>query len=97
MTYRAEVLRKIGFVPELLTFQADEYLFTLAGLYGDILILRESLTFYRMHEKNAFQMAGENAEAIRRKQRVLAALAKSLREELRRRELPDAIARIMVD
>jgi glycosyltransferase involved in cell wall biosynthesis len=97
MTYRAEVLRKIGFVPEALTFQADEYLFTLAGLYADILILRESLTFYRLHEQNAFQMAGESADAIRRKQRVLSALANSLREELRRRELPDAVARIMVD
>src|SRR5262249_8312784 len=45
MTYRADVLRKIGRVPEELTFEADEYLFTLAGLYGDVLILRDSLTF----------------------------------------------------
>jgi glycosyltransferase involved in cell wall biosynthesis len=97
MTYRAEVLRKIGLVPEALKFEADEYLFTLAGLYADVLILRESLTFYRLHDKNAFQIAGAGSEGIRRKQRILATLARSLREELRRRELPDDIASIVVD
>ena len=97
MTYRAEVLRKIGLVPAALKFEADEYLFTLAGLYADVLVLRESLTFYRLHDKNAFQIAGAGSEGIRRKQRILATLARSLREELRRRELPDEIARIVVD
>ena len=97
MTYRADVLRKIGRVPEALTFEADEYLFTLAGLYGDVLILRDSLTFYRLHDKNAFQIADGNAEAIRRKQRVLAALARSLRSEFRQRGLPEDVARIMVN
>src|SRR5262249_5862843 len=83
MLFRAEVLAKIGSVPEVLTFEQDEYLFTLAGLYGDVLILRESLTFYRLHDKNAFQITEGNPEAIRRKQRVLVSLAKALREELR--------------
>jgi glycosyltransferase involved in cell wall biosynthesis len=96
MTYRAEVLRKIGKVPDDLTFEADEYLFTLAGLYADVLILRESLTFYRLHDKNAFQIADGNENAIRRKQRVLATLAKALRGELRRRELKEEIAKIVV-
>jgi glycosyltransferase involved in cell wall biosynthesis len=97
MTYRADVLRKIGRVPEELTFEADEYLFTLAGLYADVLILRDTLTFYRLHDKNSFQIADRNSDAIRRKQRVLAALAKSLRAEFRQRGLPDDIARIVVN
>jgi glycosyltransferase involved in cell wall biosynthesis len=97
MTYRAETLRKIGRVPEELTFEADEYLFTLAGLYADVLILRESLTFYRLHESNAFVVANGNAGTLRKKQRVLEALAKSLREELRGRGLSDDVARIIVD
>jgi glycosyltransferase involved in cell wall biosynthesis len=97
MTYRADILRKIGSVPEALTFEADEYLFTLAGLFADVLILRESFTFYRLHDKNAFQIADGNAEAIRRKQRVLAALAKSLREKLREFGLPEDIARIIAE
>ena len=32
MAYRREVLNQVGPVPEALTFEADEYLFTLAGL-----------------------------------------------------------------
>jgi glycosyltransferase involved in cell wall biosynthesis len=97
MTYRADVLRKIGPVPEALRFQADEYVFTLAGLYADVLILREPLTFYRLHGANLFQIGDGNIDAIRRKGRVLAALAQALREEFRRRGVAGDIARIIVD
>jgi glycosyltransferase involved in cell wall biosynthesis len=96
MTYRREILRKIGKVPEALTIQADEYLFTMAGLFEDVLILREPLTFYRLHESNAFQITKHTVEAIRRKQRVLEALAISLSEQFHLHGLPDNIARIIV-
>ena len=96
MTYRAIVLREIGPVPEALRFQADEYLFTLAGLFADVLILRESLTFYRLHDANLFQFSDGNVEAIRRKGQVLAALAEELRQELRRRAVDREIADIIV-
>ena len=97
MTYRVDVLRKIGKVPEALTFEADEYLFTLAGVFADVVILRESLTFYRLHEENAFQLAGGNAVSMRRKQQVLETLASSLRAKLRELKVPDEVARIVVD
>ena len=96
MTYRAGILGKIGPVPEALRFQADEYLFTLAGLYGDVLILRDPLTFYRQHGANLFQIGDGNLDAIRRKGRVLDVLAKSLREEFRRRSVREDIAGIIV-
>ena len=97
MTYRASVLREIGRVPEELAFQADEYLFTLAGLFADVLILREPLTFYRLHDANLFQLSNGNVEAIRRKGRVLAALAHALRDELHRRAIAREITEIIVD
>ena len=97
MTCRAAILRKIGSVPEALRFQADEYLFTLAGLFDDVLILRESLTFYRLHENNAFQIADPGDAAARRKQQVLAALARLLREKLRELHAPDQVARIILE
>jgi len=68
MTLRSDVLRKIGKVPEALRIEADEYLFTLAGLFSYVLILRESLTFYRLHESNAFQVSNGSVQALRRKQ-----------------------------
>jgi glycosyltransferase involved in cell wall biosynthesis len=97
MTYRARVLRQLGPVPETLRFQADEYLFTLAGLFADVLILREPLTFYRLHDANLFQFSNGNVEAVRRKGQVLAALAHALREELRRRAVAREITEIIVD
>ena len=97
MTCRSSVLRQIGRVPEALRFEADEYLFTLAGLFADVLILRESLTFYRMHETNAFQISNGNPKAIRRKQDVLSALASSLRERFKAQNVPEKTARIILD
>src|ERR1700722_18932743 len=97
MTYRASVLREIGRVPETLRFQADEYLFTLAGIFADVLILRESLTLYRLHDANLFQLSDGNVDAVRRKGQVMAALAEALRDELQRRAVAREIAEIIVD
>jgi glycosyltransferase involved in cell wall biosynthesis len=96
MTIRAKVLSAIGRVPEALRIQADEYLFTLAALSGG-LVLRESLTYYRLHEANAFQIADGNLQALRRKQKVLAELADSLRVELKKRQVPEGAAKLVVD
>ena len=97
MTFRVDVLRQIGRVPETLRFEADEYLFTLAGFFADVLILRDSFTFYRLHDSNAFQIADGNKEAIRRKQRVLEALVDSLRVKLTERQTPDKLTQIVVE
>lgn len=96
MTYRARILREIGHVPDRLRFQADEYLFTLAALLADVLILRESLTFYRLHDANLFQLSAGNTEAVRRKGNVMAALAQALREEMGRRGVAREIVDIVV-
>jgi glycosyltransferase involved in cell wall biosynthesis len=82
MTIRAAVLRRIGPVPEALTVQADEYLFTLASVLGGGRILPETLAYYRLHDANAYQTAVHDPAKIRRKRRALATLAQSLREQL---------------
>jgi len=97
MTFRSDVLRRIGSAPEALRIEADEYLFTLAGLYSDVLILRESLTFYRVHESNAFHISDGSVLTLRKKQQVLDALAELLKKELAEHRLPSHIARIVVD
>lgn len=83
MTYRRNVLRQIGPVPEVLKFEADEYLFTLAGLFADVVVLREPYCFYRLHEGNLFHISNGSEESVRRKQQVLAALAQALDKKLR--------------
>lgn len=82
MTIRAGLLRRIGPVPEALIVQADEYLFTLASVLAGGRILPETLAYYRLHDANAYQAEARDPVKIRGKQRALAALAQSLREQL---------------
>src|SRR5271155_2164600 len=82
MTIRAGLLGRIGPVPQALTVQADEYLSTLAAALAGVRILPETLTYYRLHDANAFQMTKSDPERLRRKQEALAALARSLDEQL---------------
>lgn len=97
MTCRQDVLRKIGKVPETLTFEADEYLFSLAGLFADVLVLREPLTFYRLHDQNLFQITTGSLEGNRKKHQILTALAASLREAFAVHGLRAELANIIVE
>ncbi len=92
MTIRAQIARQILPVPEMLTIEADEFLFTLAAALSDLVILPDVLTCYRQHGGNLYNAAGGNADGLRRKQRVIAALAEALRRELPGRGMPaDAV------
>lgn len=97
MAYRREILRRIGCVPEALKFEADEYLFTLAAFLADVMILRESFTFYRLHDRNLFQISSGGHQAIRRKQGILEALAQSLKNKLKQNGVPFEIARTILE
>ncbi len=87
MTIRAGLLRRIGPIPETLTIQADEYVFTLAAVLAEARILPELLTYYRLHDSNAFQMSTYSPARIRVKQRALAALANELAVQLDRHDV----------
>src|SRR6202521_5030027 len=83
MTIRARLIPLLLPVPQDLWFEADEYLFTLAAASATALVLPEALTFYRIHDANLFQVSGFNEESMRRKQSVLACLARELSQRLR--------------
>jgi hypothetical protein len=97
MAYRNDVLRKIGPVPEGLTFEADEYLFTLAGFFADVVILRESYCFYRLHGGNLFQLSNGSDEGVRKKQKVMAILAKALNAKLQELGIARDITKTIVE
>lgn len=88
MTIRAQIARQILPVPEILTIEADEYLFTLAAALSDLVILPEVLTYYRQYGGNLYNAAGGDTNGLRRKQCVVAALAAALRGELPTRGVP---------
>jgi hypothetical protein len=97
MTYRRDVLRQIGKVPEELEFEADEYLFTLAGFFADVVILREPHTFYRLHGGNLFQLSDGGESSAGRKQKVLAGLARALEEKLRGLRVSSEVRKAIIE
>ncbi len=97
MAYRRELLGRIGAVPEVLRFEADEYLFTAGALLEDVVILPESLTFYRLHDKNLFQFTSGDAAAVRAKQKVLAALAVALEQTMWQRGVAEDVAHVILE
>ncbi len=91
LTIRAELAREILPVPELLIFEADEYLFTMAAAFADVVILSDPLTHYRIHGANLFLAARREDGGLRRKQHVLEALDSALDRDLRSRGLAEAV------
>jgi Glycosyl transferase family 2 len=96
MTIRAEIARNILPVPEALVFEADEYLFTLAAVMSDVIILEEPLTCYVIHGNNLYMSAAGKA-GLRRKQQVMAALASSLQKVLRAQGLTADVVDCVVE
>jgi len=97
VAFRADLLRRIGPVPEALVIEADEFLFTLGALFSEVLLLREPLTFYRIHGQNLYQVSGSNLDSLRRKHAVILALADSLRRRFSEEQVPAEIGHIIVD
>ncbi len=99
MSLRSVVARQILPIPETLVIEADEYLFTLAAALSEILILGETLTYYRIHGGNLYLAAGNTKNGLRRKYMVMQALATSLRAKLSAigipREVVECIAEIV--
>ncbi|HEV1996366.1 MAG TPA: glycosyltransferase [Candidatus Acidoferrum sp.] len=97
MTIRADLLRRIGPVPEAIEIQADEYLFTLAAVLAGAQILPEALTYYRLHEANSFQLASHDLQKLHRKQKSLATLASSLSEQLENLGIDPQVRRTVIE
>jgi Glycosyl transferase family 2 len=96
MSVRTSVLRKILPVPEMIRVEADEFVFTMAAALSQVLILPESLFFYRIHAQNHFSLHGFNPASVRRKQQSLDQLAEQLNMCLRAISVPDEVVRLVV-
>ena len=83
MTIRKSVLDRILPVPEELTIEADEYIFTLAPALRPAIILNEPLCYYGMHPGNLFQFGKFEPAKARRKMKVLEVLIRELSAKLR--------------
>jgi glycosyltransferase involved in cell wall biosynthesis len=84
LTIRKSVLDQILPIPEELTIEADEYIFTLAPAIGPAIILNEPLCYYGIHSGNLFQFGTFEPAKARRKMNVLDALMRELPPKLRK-------------
>jgi glycosyltransferase involved in cell wall biosynthesis len=77
-------------IPTQLVFEADEYLFTLLPTLGEVIILPDALTYYRIHGENLYQDSRSAIQSYKSDPRLLkrAAIYQCLSEELSR-ELQD--------
>jgi len=83
MTIRKSVLDQILPIPEELTIEADEYIFTLALAIGSAMILNEPLCYYQIHSGNLFQFGKFEPLRARCKMNVLEVLIRELPSKLR--------------
>jgi glycosyltransferase involved in cell wall biosynthesis len=83
MTIRKRILDHILPVPQRLTIEADEYIFTLAIALGPAMILNEPLCNYGIHSGNLFQFGKFEPAKVRRKMNVLEVLLIELPPKLR--------------
>ncbi len=97
MAFRTELLRRIGPVPESLTIQADEFLFTLGALFSEVLLLREPLTFYRLHGQNLFQVSDGSRASLQRKHDVLVSLTEALCRRFADEQVPADVSSVVLE
>ncbi len=84
MIIRKSVLDQILPIPEELTIEADEYIFTLAPAIAPAMVLNEPLCYYGIHSGNLFQFGKFEPAKARRKMNVLEVLLSELPAKLRK-------------
>lgn len=97
MTLRTELARQLLPVPESIVIEADEYLFTLAAVTREIIILQEALTHYHIHGGNLYLAHGNTVIGLRRKQKAVQALASALRDILPTKGVASDITECVVE
>jgi glycosyltransferase involved in cell wall biosynthesis len=97
MSCKAELLRRIGPAPAALIVEADEYIFTLAAYFSDVLVLPDPFLFYRIHGQNMFHIGSEELGPARRKHAILVALAASLRDRFSKEQAPADLSNAVIE
>jgi glycosyltransferase involved in cell wall biosynthesis len=96
VTIRREIALRALPIPQELVIEADEFLSIMSAAYSEACLIREPLTYYRLHSGNLFQVRQSDDVKTRRIYDVIVALAAQLRLRLPDASvLPDAIQAIV--
>jgi glycosyltransferase involved in cell wall biosynthesis len=95
---RREMLAKVGRCPETVTYESDEYYFTLLPALGPVHVLPDCLTYYRLHGANLYQastaLAGVSLDfpKLRKRGEIFRCLQTTISRELVEHGIPAARA-----
>ena len=93
---RRVLLDRILPIPEAITIEADEFLFTLAAVLSDIIVQPEPLTHYRIHAGNLYQFERLDAARLKRKEDALTSLTRELHARLAQTNLGKDVQDLLV-
>ncbi|MGH9758282.1 MAG: glycosyltransferase family 2 protein, partial [Candidatus Acidiferrales bacterium] len=83
-------------VPESIVIEADEFLSIMSIAYSKAILVPDSLTFYRLHEDNLYQIRSADPRKLRRMHDAIGALARELPPRLARALIAPEAIRILV-
>jgi glycosyltransferase involved in cell wall biosynthesis len=83
LSFRRDVLRRVGPIPEGLTFCADEYLYTHAVFFAPVGTIQEPLAWRRVHGANLYAGLYRSPERLADHLRVRAILDGEMEKRLR--------------
>jgi len=97
VAYRRKLLEQVLPVPEVLRFEADEYIWTLVVASADALVLDLPLFFYRFHAANNFMQRSPDKSLLRQKRDVMQGLFGHLSARLKSLDVSDEIVAILME
>jgi glycosyltransferase involved in cell wall biosynthesis len=95
-TARRTLLDRILPIPEEISVEADEFLFTMAAALTDVVVLPQPLAHYRLHSGNLYQFGELDRVRMQSKQKALASLVRQLQVHLQRAELPEEVIDLLL-
>lgn len=95
MAYRRAILKRALPVPDVLRFEADEFIWTMAVAQADTLVLDAPLFFYRLHAGNHFMGSSRDEARLRRRLDVMQGLLDHVPPGLRSLDVPQEIVDIV--
>jgi glycosyltransferase involved in cell wall biosynthesis len=97
VAYRRDLLEQVLPIPEVLRFEADEYIWTLVVASADALVLDFPLFFYRFHAANNFMQRSRDKSLLRRRRDVMQGLLYHLPARLKSLGVPQEIVAIVME
>jgi glycosyltransferase involved in cell wall biosynthesis len=97
VAYRRTILEQVLPVPEVLRFEADEYIWSVGVALADALVLDLPLFFYRFHASNHYMQSSYDEKALRRRLDVMQGLLDHVPSALKSVGVPNEIVDITIE